>query len=269
MPGSDSEKLLNYVEDEQAEGKVSAARSAKRKPVILLKNPWRKIFTYIHNWGGLLTTAYLIVLFLTGVFLNHRLNMVRSEDQTYTLDAQEKAAAQRFDAATKQLAAAIEPYTKRADYETIHIQRDGTADFLDRSGGKKWTFSVDPSGESMVWGNSVPTQPWNFLNKLHLADHTHPAWVVLSTTISVGIIVVLLTGLLLVRWKPLNIILTLAGVAVMVLAIGLYAPNPGGAPAHGGGGKGKGKGKGKGTVTQPAAPIPKSEIRIPSCPTLG
>ena len=267
MPGSGSEKQLGYVEDEQIGEKVSAAHPGKRKPVVLIKkNPWRKIFTYTHNWGGLLTTAYLIILFLTGVFLNHRLNMVRSEDQIYTFDAQEKAAALRFNAATKQLAAAMEPYTKRPDYETIHIQRDGTADFLDRS-GKKWTFSVDPWGESMVWANAVPTQPWNFLNKLHLTDHTHPAWTIISTTVAVGIIVVLVTGLLLVRWKPLQVILTLAGVAAIVLAIALYAPNPAGAPAHGGGGKGKGKGKG--TVTQPGAPVPKSEIRIPSCPTLG
>jgi hypothetical protein len=269
MPGSDSEKQLDYIEDGQIGEKISAAQPGKRKPIILVKkNPWRKIFTYTHNWGGLLTTAYLLVLFLTGVFLNHRLNMTRSEEQVFTLNEQEKAAALRFLESTKKLAAAMEPYTKRSDYETIHIQRDGTADFLDRS-GHKWTFSVDPWGESMVWADAVPTQPWNFLNKLHLTDHTHPAWTILSTTVAVGVIVVLVTGLLLVRWKALHVILTLAGVGVLVLAIALYAPNPGGAPAHGGGGKGKGKAKGKGTVTQPAAPVPKSEIRIPSCPTLG
>jgi hypothetical protein len=238
-----------------------------KKPVVLVKkNPWRKILTYTHNWGGLLTTAYLLVLFLTGVFLNHSLNMMRSEEQIFTFNEQEKAAALRFVAATKNLAAAIEPYTKRPDFETIHIQRDGTADFLDRS-GKKWTFSVYPPGDSMTWGNAVLTQPWNFLNKLHLADHTHPVWVVMSTTVAVGVIAVLLTGLLLVRWKPVHIILTLAGVIVVVIAVALYAPNPGGAPAHGGGGKGKGKGKG--TVTQPGAPIPKAEIRIPPPPNTG
>lgn len=226
MSGNGLEKQQGCGKDDQNGEKASAAHTATSKPILLTRGLSRKILTYIHNWGGLLTTAYLILFLLTGVFLNNRFfnNMRTSEDQTVTFDPEEKAAAQRFIAATKRLTAAIEPYTKRPDFDTIHVKRNGQADYLDRSGGKKWTFSVLPSGETMVWGNSIPKQPWYLMNKLHMLDHTHPAWVVLSTTVCVLIFLVLLTGVLLVRWKRLQVILVLAGAAVLALAIAFHAP---------------------------------------------
>jgi hypothetical protein len=257
MPGSGSEKLLNYVEDEQIVEEVRAARPAKSKPIILTRNPLRKILTYTHNWVGLLTTAYLIVFLLTGIFLNHRLfnNMQTQEEQIVPFSPQERAVAQRFLAATKQLAAAIAPYTKRPDFDTIHVKRNGQADFLDRSAGKKWTFTVDPSGETLRWGNAIFKQPWYFMNELHYANETHPAWAVLSTTVCVLIFVVLVTGVLLVRWKSLQVILLTAGVAVLLLALAFHT-SPQGRGSQGGKG-------GRGGAT------PKAEITIPSCPRLG
>jgi hypothetical protein len=207
----------------------------------MIRNPLRKILYDIHIWIGLLTTAFLILYLLSGVFLNHRQffnNMETWDNQTFTLDSQQRAAAQEFMEATRQFKATFAKYS--GPYDDLDVGSAFRVGTVSKSGGNI-SFQVPPSGENGIIAKTSNVQPWNFMNnQQHKNLAMLPAWGILSTTLCVLVFVVLLSGLLILPWKRLEFILLLAGIAL--LAIGMIVAE---------------------------MPYQSAAITIPSCPTLG
>jgi len=186
----------------------------------MIRNPLRKYLYNTHIWIGLLTTAFLILYLLSGVFLNHRTffnNMETWDNQTFTLDTQQRAAAQEFMEATKQFKATFAKYS--GPYDDLDVGAALRVGTVSKSGGMV-SFQVPPSGENGIIAKTSNVQPWYFMNnQQHKNLAMLPAWRWLSSTLCVLVFVVLLSGLLILPWKRLEFILLLAGIAL--LAIGM------------------------------------------------
>lgn len=186
----------------------------------MINNRWRKILFDIHLWLGLLTAGFLTIYLLSGLFLNYRTyfgNMEKWENQTITLDTQQKAAAQEFMEAAKQFKAIMAKYSGR--FDDLDVGGSGQLSTVSKSGGNV-SFHVEPSGESGVISKLSNVQPWYFMNEqMHKNLAMMPAWRALSSTLCVLVLVVLLSGLLILPWKRLEFILLLAGIALLLIGM--------------------------------------------------
>lgn len=165
----------------------------------------------IHRWGGLLIAAFVIFYCITGILLNHRkfFDYFNSKERMqYSVSVPEM----------KSINSLIDSYRgviERSDDPTvIRIRGDKTIELLYGSHGKT-TYIITPEKGLMVKVEKFPDQPLHWLNRLHKAAMTSQSWILLTDFISALIIVITLTGLIILRYRPLDCIMVFGGVAVL------------------------------------------------------
>lgn len=174
-----------------------------------------KILRKIHRWGGLLMVGFIIFYCFTGVFMNHR------KFFDYFLDRHK----------TTQLVPVTDPaplreviavYSKMVDEEepptVVKIKGNDTVELLYGSHGVV-TYVIHPSEGRMEKIVKSPNNPWHFLSRLHKAHKTSDFWLIGTDIAATVIMIVTISGLLIFRYKPLDIALVAAG--AVLLALGL------------------------------------------------
>jgi uncharacterized protein len=175
------------------------------------KTLWRKI----HRWLGLLLTALLFFYSFTGLLLNHRQHFkyFQTEETTVSqIEMQEQQALLQFIANWKQ------QIGRQDDPTVIRIKRGGVVELLYGSHGRT-TYTIDPQAGTLTRTDKIDQQPWHWLNRLHQAAKTSNAWLILADSVVLLIAALLLSGLLLVRLRRQDIILLIAGLALLLLGM--------------------------------------------------
>ncbi|HEB50759.1 MAG TPA: hypothetical protein ENI89_09135 [Desulfobulbus sp.] len=65
----------------------------------------------------------------------------------------------------------------------------------------------------------VPRQPWSHLNNLHKVFKTSRIWLAIADLTCLSILLVTITGLFIFRYRPLDWLLVIGGVALMTLGL--------------------------------------------------
>jgi hypothetical protein len=172
---------------------------------------WRKM----HRWTGMTLTAFLIFYGLTGLLLNHRqtFNYFQRKEQTvFRIKPQEQQALRQFISNWKQ-------QIGRTDEPTvIRIKRGGQVELLYGSHGRT-TYAIDSRAGTLTRTDKIDQEPLHWLNRLHQVSKTGTLWLFLADSMVVCSAALLVSGLLLVRLRRLDIILLLAGAAVLLLGM--------------------------------------------------
>lgn len=172
----------------------------------------------LHRWGGLLTAAFILFYSLTGLILNHRQAFTYFQSSQITRQAVPKTELTAINAFIGQYREQI----KRDDApEVIRIKDGKTIELLYGSHGQT-TYTIDPSAGSMEVETKHPSQPLYLFNKLHKAAKTSPLWLGLSDALSLALIIATVSILTAMRYRPLDLCLLSAGLA-LCLAGGLLA----------------------------------------------
>ena len=98
---------------------------------------------------------------------------------------------------------------------------DRTIEFLYGSHGKT-TYVINPDRGTMEIIAKHPMQPLTWLNDLHKSSKTSSLWIWLTDLVAVVIMGITITGLLVVRYRRLELLLLIGGVVLLVVA-GLLA----------------------------------------------
>lgn len=175
------------------------------------KNLWRKI----HRWLGLLLAAFTLFYGLTGLLLNHRQffdQFQNTESSVSKINVQEQAALQQFINGYKQ------QIGRDDDPSVIRIKEDGVLEFLYGSHGRT-TYTVDPKAGTLTRIDKIDQQPWYWLNQLHKSAKTSLFWLLLTDSIALLLTVLLMSGLFLLRFRRQDVLLLLAGAALLLLGM--------------------------------------------------
>lgn len=172
----------------------------------------------LHRWSGLLTAAFVLFYSITGLLLNHRQAFSYFQHSQISHQSVPKSNLSAVNTFLDQ----YQKETKRNDTPTVIRIKDGrTIELLYGSHGQT-TYSIDPVAGSMEVESKSPSQPLYFFNQLHKAAKTSTLWLVLSDILSVALIVATVTILFAMRYRPLDLYLLAAGLA-LCLAGGLLA----------------------------------------------
>jgi hypothetical protein len=180
--------------------------------------PITSLLHKLHRWGGLLTAAFILFYSLTGLILNHRQAFTYFQTSHIAHQSVPKTELTAINAFIAQYREQI----KRDDApEVIRIKDGKTIELLYGSHGQT-TYTIDPSAGLMNVETKHPSQPLYFFNKLHKAAKTSPWWLILSDALSLALIVATVSILATMRYRPLDLCLLTAGLA-LCLAGGLLA----------------------------------------------
>lgn len=175
------------------------------------KTLWRKI----HRWLGLLLAAFVLFYCFTGLLLNHRQDFSyfqAEKTEVSKIDVQQQDALQAFIAGCKQ------QLGREDDPSVIRIKDDGTIEFLYGSHGRT-TYTIDPQAGTLTRTDKIDQQPWHWLNRLHQAARISNFWLILADSVVALLCVLLLSGLLLLRLRRQDILLLIAGLALLLLGM--------------------------------------------------
>jgi uncharacterized iron-regulated membrane protein len=172
---------------------------------------WRKV----HRWLGFFLATFLIFYCLTGILLNHRqqLSYFQREESTVSqIVVQKQESLENF----------LQGYQQQLGRDdapsVIRIKDDGVIEFLYGSHGRT-TYTVDPHAGTLTKTDKIDQQPWYWLNQLHKAAKTTVFWEFFADSIASLLLVLLLSGVLLVRLRRQDIILLVAGLALFLLGL--------------------------------------------------
>jgi len=122
----------------------------------------------------------------------------------------------------QELAAFIDHYRRQIDRpdspKVIRIKEGGIIEFLYGSHGRT-TYVIDPAAGSMTRIDKRDIQPWHWLNRLHKAFKTGPAWVVGADAAALLILLTTASGLLMFRYGKQDWLLLAAGCAILLLGV--------------------------------------------------
>ncbi|MDH4321412.1 MAG: PepSY-associated TM helix domain-containing protein [Desulfobulbaceae bacterium] len=173
----------------------------------------KRLLADLHRWCGLALAALVIFYCLTGILLNHRAGFDYFTDK----ERQEVRVPVTDTAPLDQVLEAYKKQINRADDpKVIRISEDRSIEFLYGSHGKT-TYVIHPAEGRMEIIDKRPQQPLTFLNDLHKAVKTSAFWVVLADLVAVVVIGVTVTGLLVVRYHRLDLVLFAGGVVLLVV----------------------------------------------------
>lgn len=184
---------------------------------MLTEKPTMQTARKIHRIGGLLLAAFILFYTLTGLLLNHRslFNYFIVKEKTISpVPISDPALLRSFIATYKQ-------QIKRDDDPTVIRIREGkTIEFLYGSHGKT-TYIIDPAQGTMERVDKSPHQPWAWLNRLHKAFKTGPGWLLLADVAAGTILLVTISGMVMVRYRALEIGLVVGGCLLFAVAAAL------------------------------------------------
>ncbi len=174
----------------------------------------KRLLRTIHRWGGLLVAAFVLFYALTGILLNHR----RAFSYFYRLKI-EKTYVPPSD--TKRIREFVEQYkaliNRKDDPTVIKIKGSDTIEFLYGSHGLV-RYIIRPGKGEILRKEKVFVEPLNrFNNVLHKAAKTGRLWVYFSDLFSVILVVSTVTGLLILRYRRIDVVLLLAGTVILSL----------------------------------------------------
>lgn len=172
-----------------------------------------KILYKIHRWGGLFLALYVLFYSITGILLNHRQSFDYFIKKSSTFQA-----ITTLDATP--INTFIDHYKKQIqrndDPKIIRIRPDNTVEFLYGSHGKI-TYIISPETGQMETVTKHDNEPFNFLNKLHKASGTSSFWIELSDALSLLLILITLSSLAYLRYKPTDFIMIGLGLLFCLL----------------------------------------------------
>jgi len=173
----------------------------------------KRLLFKLHRWSGLVLAAFILFYCVTGILLNHRAAFdyfVGKESQSSTVAVSDTSALDTF----------LEKYKARInrtdDPKVIRIRDDRTIEFLYGSHGKT-TYVIDPAQGTMEIIEKHPVQPLAWLNDLHKSAKTSALWLWLTDLVALVIIGLTVTGLLVVRYRKLELFLLTGGVVLLVV----------------------------------------------------
>jgi hypothetical protein len=165
----------------------------------------------IHRWGGLLLAAFIIFYCITGILLNHRKSFgyfSKKKRTIYNIHVYDLAPVNRM----------LEFYKgeidRRDNPRVIRIRDGKTIELLYGTHGKV-TYIIHPRKGIMEKVEKFPRQPLYWLNSLHKAFKTSSFWILLTDAVSAVIVVITVTGLIILRYRPADYILLAGGVIIL------------------------------------------------------
>ena len=179
----------------------------------------RRLFHKLHRWGGLLLAGAVLFYCVTGVLLNHRQafdNFTVKESRTVAVPVTDTAALDAFLATYKR------QINRPDDPTVVRLRKDRTVEFLYGSHGKT-TYVIRPGEGRMEIVDKRPLEPFSLLNDLHKAVQTSPLWLGFADTAAVLLVGVTVTGLLVTRYRRLDLLLLAGGAVLLVLGAWLGA----------------------------------------------
>ena len=182
---------------------------------IFWMNTMQNIWRTLHRWLGLGLIGFTLFYGVTGVLLNHRQGFdyfQRKEKSVSTVSVSDTALLRQF----------IDTYKQqigRSDDPAVIRIRDEKIELLYGSHGRT-TYVVDPARGTMERIDKFERQPWSWLNGLHKVAGTSTSWLALADLAGLGLLFLVASGLLLLRFRPLDYLLTLAG--LVLLGFGLW-----------------------------------------------
>ena len=178
----------------------------------------KRLLFKLHRWGGLILAAFILFYCVTGILLNHRKAFdyfIVKEHSKSTVEVSDTTGLESF----------LEKYKAQInrddDPKVIRIRDDRTIEFLYGSHGKT-TYVINPDRGTMEIIAKHPMQPLTWLNDLHKSSKTSSLWIWLTDLVAVVIMGITITGLLVVRYRRLELLLLIGGVVLLVVA-GLLA----------------------------------------------
>ncbi len=174
----------------------------------------KRLLRDLHRWGGLLVAAFALFYALTGILLNHR----KAFHYFYRLKTEKARITPADTARIREFVDHYKGLIKRRDDPTvIKIKGSNTVEFLYGSHGFV-RYVIRPDRGEIVRTEKVFTEPWNRLNNmLHKAVKTSSLWVAFSDVFSGLLILSTITGLLVFRYRRLDVFLLITGIVVLVL----------------------------------------------------
>ena len=181
----------------------------------LLHPPTLRLLRRLHRWFGLGVAALVIFYCITGLLLNHRRAF------SYFIDRQTTVSKVPV-SDTSVMRAFIDLYKQqigRADDPTvIRIRGSQTIEFLYGSHGKT-TYIIYPRKGEMRKIEKSPRQPWHHLNRLHKVFRTSRLWLAIADLACLSILLVTVSGLFILRYRPLDWFLVFGGVALLMIGL--------------------------------------------------
>lgn len=169
----------------------------------------------LHRWFGLALAGLILFYCVTGLLLNHRKAFDYFIDKQQTVSRVE----QSDTALMRQFIDFYKQQIGRTDDPTVIRIRDAqTIEFLYGSHGKT-TFIINPETGEMKKIEKTPRQPWSRLNNLHKVFKTNNLWLLIADATCIAILLIMLTGLVIFRYRPLDWALVIGGVLLLVVGI--------------------------------------------------
>ncbi len=174
----------------------------------------RHICHRLHRWGGLFLTAFILFYSLSGIMLNHR--------QSFAYFIHKDSSLQKIQPAdSKSVIKFVNHYKNqinRPDSPKVIRIHDGgqKIEFLYGFHGQT-TYIITPATGLMetITKSQVPYLYW--LNRLHKAFKTNQLWIIMSDIFSVLLCIVTLTALVVMRYRPIDIIILVGGVLICLM----------------------------------------------------
>lgn len=171
-------------------GPVSVQPAAKVKLPWSDSRRWSRLMFHLHLWIGIMLTAILIVISITGILLNHKRGLGLMPDVPHTPSGPLTQAL-----SISELAQAAER-TAGPAVATAGIDR---MDVRPGDGVVKVRFNdalVTEVDLDLVTGQVVVSEPRNdvFLEKLHSAEILGKRWVLVSDIAAAGLLLLLASG---------------------------------------------------------------------------
>ncbi|RMG66490.1 MAG: hypothetical protein D6710_12455 [Nitrospirae bacterium] len=177
----------------------------------------KSFFRTLHRIGGLLVAAYVLFYAITGIMLNHR----KAFGYFYKLKVDKKYIKRSDKSKIREFIEHYKSVINRKDYPTvIKIKGTDEVEFLYGSHGLV-RYIIRPQKGELIRKEKVFIEPLNRLNNLlHKASKTSALWVFFSDIFSLVLIFSTITGLLILRYRKVDVLLLVGGTALLsVLAV--------------------------------------------------
>ncbi len=102
--------------------------------------------------------------------------------------------------------------------KVIRIKGDGVVEFLYGSHGRT-TFIIEPQSGTMTRVEKSDNQPWYWLNRLHKIYKTSNIWQLLADGIALLLILLLLSGLIVLRYTRQDFLLLIGGFLLILIGM--------------------------------------------------
>ncbi len=175
-----------------------------------------RLLRKLHRWFGLFLAGLIIFYCITGLLLNHRRALGYFIDKQQTVSRVKQSDISRM----REFIDYYKNQIGRNDDPTVIRIRNGkTIEFLYGSHGKT-TFIIDPEKGEMQTIEKKHRQPWSRLNSLHKVFKTSTVWLIIADCTCIAILLITLTGLVILRYRPLDWMLVIGG--VLLFFTGLF-----------------------------------------------